>query len=31
MQGVNGNEAIESMQLYMGYSLETLEPRLGLN
>ena len=29
-QGVNGNEPIENMQLYMGYSLEKLELRLGL-
>ena len=32
-QGVNGNEPTESMQLYiyMRYSLEKLERRLGLN
>ena len=30
-QGVNGNGPIESMQLYMGYSLEKLERRLGIN
>ena len=30
-QRVNGNEPIENMQLYMGYSLEKLEHRLGLN
>ena len=30
-QGVNGNEPIEDMQLYMGYSLEKLERRLRLN
>ena len=29
--GVNGNESIENMQLYMGYSPEKLERRLGLN
>ena len=29
--GVNGNEPIENMQLYMGYSPEKLERRLGLN
>ena len=29
-QGVNGNEPIENMQLYMGYSLEKLERRLAL-
>ena len=29
--GVNGNEPIESLQLYMGYSLKKLERRLGLN
>ena len=30
-QGVNGNEPIENMQLYMGYSPEKLKHRLGLN
>ena len=30
-QGVNGNEPIENMRLYMGYSFEKLERRLGLN
>ena len=29
--GVNRNEPIENMQLYMGYSSEKLGRRLGLN
>ena len=31
VHGVNGNEPIENMQIYMGYSPEKLERRLGQN